>query len=215
MVHRQQAVAVATISFHACRLLRRVGVCVRRPHERVLPIIPDPVSRTVVPIADSAPGQLGVPLGRKYLVPHRVSLDQRLSRSIANSLLSFAQYTYGIYLGFNGESASRRLILNTAHSRNSTPLPHSLSAPPLAPPATIYGIYRLSSGLQCCKACPCSILQIVSGIWANLWVAVCVNESWRSRGSIQCDLSSWTIPTTELLYPEFENNKEGHQWRFQ
>jgi hypothetical protein len=65
-VYRQQTPIISSVPYYTCRLQSRVGVCVRRAHECVLPILPHALRRAAVSLPSSPEGQMGVPLGRQH-----------------------------------------------------------------------------------------------------------------------------------------------------
>lgn len=79
----------------------------RRAHQCVLPAVPDPVPRSALLAAHHPQRQLGLYMGRQHALPRRVRLLPPLTYTSLLLMLAvcrFTQYTYGMYLGLNGQS---------------------------------------------------------------------------------------------------------------
>jgi hypothetical protein len=69
----QPCPVVTTIAFDPRRLVSRVGVCFRCSHQRILPTLPDIISRSTLPSPDCFERQLGLYMGWEHFIFSRVS----------------------------------------------------------------------------------------------------------------------------------------------
>lgn len=97
-------------------------------------------------------------VGRQHTLPHSVSHLIISPAIVAQLSIRFAQYTYGIYLGFNGEPEQFPLIVQPTESLISPAIPHPFAAAPITAAAVLHSLHRLTSRIQCAKTCTRSIL---------------------------------------------------------
>ena len=75
----------------------------------------------------------------------------------------FSQYTYGIYLGLNGQSSPHRGTVETVdHRPNSTTVPRPDRVITISPSSPFYGLHNIPSWVQRCQKCPGSLFQVVA-----------------------------------------------------
>ena len=128
-----------------------MGVRIRRAHECLLPSVPHFVPRSIVPLTYHPQRQLGMLMGWEYVIPCSVSASIMLSsHSYAHKFcpLRFAQYTYGVYLGLNGDLIPDAIMVaSTNYGGRLTALPFlirsELLLSPLLPLFTSYVVSLL------------------------------------------------------------------------
>lgn len=72
---------------------------------------------------------------------------------------SFAQYTYGIYLGLSGEWVGP--MTNRGLTERSIAFSHTVRAAANAAASTFHCIYTVAVGIQCCETCVVCILWAI------------------------------------------------------
>lgn len=82
-----------------------MGVCFRRPHKCVLPVLFDAVSGSAVLGSYHPQEQLDMSIRVEHTLPGRVCSVWPAVSPVTHAVVSFAQYIYGVYLGLNSTSA--------------------------------------------------------------------------------------------------------------
>jgi len=104
-VHCQSSSGFSSIPFRPSGLQSWVGIRFWRSHECLLPTLSRSLHCTTPSFAYHPQKQLALSVGREYPLPRCVSITSSSSSCSKSSYhhVSFAQYTYGLYLGCNGE----------------------------------------------------------------------------------------------------------------
>jgi len=75
----------------------------------------------------------------------------------------FSQYTYGVYLGLNGQySAHHKTVETIDHRPNSTTIPRPDRVITVSPSPSLYSLHNIPSWVQRCQKCPRSVFQVVA-----------------------------------------------------
>lgn len=114
-----------------------MGLCFRRPHECVLPLLFDAISRSTVLGSRYPQEQLDMFVRVEHAVLGGVCSMPTSVSSPTHAALSFAQYIYGVYLGLNSTSrycTFRRLLSDTFPRSSAIPCTHGTLAGTLVSP---------------------------------------------------------------------------------
>lgn len=146
-----------------------MGICIRCPHQCILPALSHPVSCSTVSSPNHTERELGLSMGWQHPLSCCVNFPRHLqlcSRILQCYISRFAQYVYGVYLGLNGEFHS--VLSNQRTHISALPsfaIPYPLRTSPLAVVTSFYGICCLVAGVQCRKTYSVCILWTMTDIY--------------------------------------------------
>lgn len=160
-VHRQPPLTITTLTFNPRRFKCRVGLCIRCSHQRLLSFISHSLPSTATLAANYPQGLLGVSLDREYPLSCGVSVLYSCNLISLTPKSSFAQYTYGIYLGLNGKSLlSLSLNLDKPVSVYSVAISRPFRASVVASTSILYCLHHFVARIQRSPIRPTCLLSL-------------------------------------------------------